>query len=176
MPCARFLGPMLVAVLFVAGCAHLYSENPRHGRRAVREPTAQPQPRVQPRMASRKGSLPWPVRGVLIGTFGSRVDPKYKTITKSPGVEITTVAGTPVTAVDSGTVSFADQFMGFGKMIILDHGSRYHTIYSRLADVRVSVGARVARGDVIATAGDTLHFEFRVGGRSVDPLEWLEPR
>jgi septal ring factor EnvC (AmiA/AmiB activator) len=61
-------------------------------------------------------------------------------------------------------------------MVILDHGRRRHSLYSRLDNISVAVGARVARGDTIGRAGDTLHFEFRVGGRSVDPLEWLKPR
>lgn len=120
--------------------------------------------------------LPWPVRGILVGTFGPRVDPKYKTTTRSQGIDIATVRGVPVTAADSGRVSFADQFMGHGRMVILDHGRRCHSLYSRLGDVRVRVGDKVSRGDTIGLAGDTLHFEFRVGGRSVDPLDWLRPR
>jgi len=40
----------------------------------------------------------------------------------------------------------------------------------------VKVGDKVAKGSTIALSGDTLHFEFRVGGKSVDPLEWLIPR
>jgi septal ring factor EnvC (AmiA/AmiB activator) len=79
-------------------------------------------------------------------------------------------------AVDSGRVSFADEFMGYGRMVILDHGRRCHSLYSRLGDIRTRVGDKVARGETVGTAADTLHFEFRVRGRSVDPLEWLRPR
>jgi len=66
--------------------------------------------------------------------------------------------------------------MGYGRMVILDHGNRVHSIYSRLSEVKVKVGGKVAKGGVIAMSEDTLHFEFRVGGKSVDPLEWLVPR
>jgi len=79
-------------------------------------------------------------------------------------------------AVDSGRVSFADIFLGYGRMIILDHGQRIHSIYSRLGDMKVKVGDVVGKRNVIALAGDTLHFEFRVGGKSVDPLQYLMPR
>ncbi len=158
-------------------CVALLSERPRFSRgRRRTESLAQPlQPRREALPVGR-GELPWPVRGVLVGTFGLRVDPKYKTTTRSQGIDIATVRGTPVTAVDSGRVSFADQFMGHGRMVILDHGRRCHSLYSKLGDIRARVGDKVSRGDTIGLAGDTLHFEFRVGGRSVDPLDWLQPR
>jgi len=97
-------------------------------------------------------------------------------VTKNTGIDIATTEGSPVLAVDSGKVSFADIFMGYGRMVILDHGKRSHSIYSRLSDVKVKVGDKVARGGVIALSGDTLHFEFRVAGKSVDPLDYLVPR
>lgn len=165
-----------VMLLCLSGCAILYSENPRRGRRTEREPIVQPIPPTKRGTAGRKGSLPWPVKGTVVGTYGSRVDPKYKTVTKSPGIDIAAANGAPVTAVDSGKVSFADHFLGYGRMVILDHGGRYHSIYSRLKDIRVSVGAIVKRGEPLGLAADTLHFEFRVGGKSVDPLDWLRPR
>ncbi len=116
------------------------------------------------------------MQGTVVARFGTIVDTKYKTTTKSSGIDIETRGGSPVLAVDSGRVSFADVFMGYGRMIILDHGKRVHSIYSKLGDAKVKVGDRVARGEAIALAGDTLHFEFRVGGRSVDPMEYLAPR
>jgi septal ring factor EnvC (AmiA/AmiB activator) len=124
----------------------------------------------------RKGALPWPAQGQVVTRFGTVVDPKYGTTTKSTGIDIITRNRTPVVAVDSGVVSFADIFMGYGQMVIIDHGGRTHTIYSKLSEVKVKVGAAVAQGATIALSGDTLHFEFRVGGRSVDPLDWLIPR
>ena len=162
----------------LAGCGALYSGSPRYGRHGSPKPVskAPPQPKPRAAVASRKGSLPWPAKGPVIVQFGSVVDPKYKTTTKSPGIEIATTPGSTVSAVDSGRVSYADHFMGYGPMVIIDHGGRYHTVYSRLAEITTSVGAMVQRGAAIATAGDTLHFELRIGARSVDPLDWLAPR
>jgi septal ring factor EnvC (AmiA/AmiB activator) len=168
----------LFALLAASGCASLYSIDPRYRR-------GRPRPKPRPVAAKsahqlaadqRRGVLPWPAQGQVVRQFGTIVDPKYKTATKSSGIDIATKDGSPVLAVDSGIVSFADIFMGYGRMVILDHGKRIHSIYSRLSDVKVKVGANVAKGSTIALSGDTLHFEFRVGGKSVDPLEYLVPR
>jgi septal ring factor EnvC (AmiA/AmiB activator) len=169
-----------LALLVAARCAAFYAGNPRYGRAA-------PQPKPKPRPAAtkpvskrapnaREGTLPWPVQGEVVTQFGSIVDPKYGTVTKSTGIDIATRSGSPVQAVDSGKVSFADIFIGYGRMVILDHGNRCHSIYSELSDVKVKVGAKVAKGSTIALSGDTLHFEYRVNGKSVDPLDWLAPR
>ena len=154
----------------------LYTGDARYSRG---KPQPKPKPRpsaTKPAQDKRRGTLPWPVPGQVVTQFGTIVDPKYKTVTKSSGIDIATKTGSPVLAVDSGKVSFADIFMGYGRMVILDHGKRSHSIYSKLSDVKVKVGAFVAKGGVIALSGDTLHFEFRVGGKSVDPLDYLVPR
>ena len=156
----------------------LYSSGPRYGRSRP-QPKPRPvatKPAPKPVVDKRRGVLPWPAQGLVVTRFGTVVDPKYGTVTKNTGIDIATVSGSPVVAVDSGKVSFADIFMGYGRMVIVDHGKRVHSIYSRLSDVKVKVGATVPKGATIALSGDTLHFEFRVGGKSVDPLEWLAPR
>jgi septal ring factor EnvC (AmiA/AmiB activator) len=172
------LAVTVLAMLVASRCGVLYTGDPRYAR-------GRPRPKPRPVAAKpahqlaadrRRGVLPWPAQGQVIRQFGTIVDPKYKTATKSSGIDIATKGGSPVLAVDSGKVSFADIFMGYGRMIILDHGTRIHSIYSRLSDVKVKVGDNVARGTTIALSGDTLHFEFRVGGRSVDPLAYLVPR
>ncbi len=166
-------------VLGAAGCPVMYTGDPRYARA---KPPPKPRPRAKPVATKpipkpatdkRKGTLPWPAQGPVVTRFGTIVDPKYKTATKSSGIDIETKSGSAVLAVDSGKVSFADMFMGYGRMVIIDHGNRCHSIYSKLSDVKVKVGASVARGGAIALSGDTLHFEFRVGGKSVDPLDWL---
>jgi septal ring factor EnvC (AmiA/AmiB activator) len=167
----------LLALCALAGCSALYTLNPRYGgRHAGTRPLGKPPPKPTHPLTTRRGSLPWPARGPVVRPFGTIVDPKYKTTTRSPGLDILAGPNAPVTAVDSGVVSYADAFMGYGRMVILDHGGRYHSIYSRLEEIKVSVGQAVKRQDTIALSGDTLHFEFRVGGKSVDPLDWLAPR
>jgi septal ring factor EnvC (AmiA/AmiB activator) len=148
-------------MLMVAGCGAFYTSGPRYAR-GKPQPKPGPgaaRPDQKPVVDKRRGVLPWPAQGQVVTRFGTVVDPKYGTVTKSTGIDIATREGSLVLAVDSGKVSFADIFMGYGRMVILDHGKRVHSIYSRLA-----------------LSGDTLHFEFRVGGKSVDPMEWLIPR
>ncbi len=178
------LSLFVLAALLVfgaAGCPVLYTGDPRYARgRPSPKPRPKPKPAAtkpapKPAADGRRGTLPWPAQGPVVTQFGTVVDPKYKTVTKSSGIDIVTRNGGPVLAVDSGKVSFADMFMGYGRMVIIDHGNRCHSIYSKLSDVKVKVGAAAVRGETIALSGDTLHFEFRVGGKSVDPLEWLVP-
>ncbi|MFO7651508.1 MAG: peptidoglycan DD-metalloendopeptidase family protein [bacterium] len=165
----------LLALLASAGCAHLSSQSPRYGRARPRPaasvPAGVPAPKVQAR-----GDLPWPVKGEVIALFGSKADPKYGTRTVNRGIDIKVQWGSTVTAVDSGLVSFADRFMGYGNTVIVEHGGRRHSVYAGLAEVQVRVGERLERGQRIGASADTLHFEFRVSGKSADPLLFLLPR
>ncbi len=167
---------LVIAVFLLAtGCAGLYSSNPRYGHKKT-HPRLRPKPAPVHIADKRKGRLRWPVVGKVTGTYGIKVDPKYGTKTKNLGLDIACAPGSPVKAVAAGRVSFADHFMGYGKTVILDHGERLHSIYSKLEEIKVSVGARVAKGEVIAFAGDVLHFEVRKEGKSEDPGKWLAPR
>ena len=122
-----------------------------------------------------KGNLPWPLRGTVIATFGSQVHPRYKTKTSNLGIDIKAEAGAPVQAVAAGRVSYADQFLGYGNLVIVDHGGGFYTLYADLAEMSARVGAEVAAGTKVGTAGDYLHFEIRKDGKSVNPMDWLRP-
>jgi murein DD-endopeptidase MepM/ murein hydrolase activator NlpD len=116
------------------------------------------------------------VPGSVTAGFGVVLDPKYGTKTKRLGIDIACAAGVPVKAAHPGKVSFSDRFMGYGVTVIVDHGQRLHTIYSRLREVTVSVGRDVQEGQVLGYTTDTLHFQVRMAGQSVDPEQWLRPR
>ncbi len=174
-------GCLLVAVpAFTAGgCGCLYSARPRYSGQKVPSRPGRPKP-VKPRsvpvLDKRQGKLAWPAVGPVVGTFGVVVDPTYGTKTKKLGLDIKTAKGGPVKAVYDGRVSFADRFMGYGRTVIVDHGDRLHSIYSRLSEIRVSVGDEVKKGEAVAFSGDTLHVQIRKGGKSVDPHPWFVPR
>jgi septal ring factor EnvC (AmiA/AmiB activator) len=123
----------------------------------------------------RKGRLPWPLRGTVIASFGSRTHPLYKTKTSNLGIDIKAKPGSQAQAVADGRVSYADQFMGYGNLVILDHSGGYYTLYSNLDEMLVSVGSAVAEGSTVGTAREYLHFEVRKDGRPVDPAAWLAP-
>jgi murein DD-endopeptidase MepM/ murein hydrolase activator NlpD len=69
---------------------------------------------------------------------------------------------------------------GYGNLVTIDHGDGVQTRYGHMAKVFVRAGARVARGEPIATVGTTgnattphLHFEVRRDGRLRNPLAWM---
>lgn len=129
-----------------------------------------------------RGALPWPVAGRVRVPFGPRKHARFDTYTVSNGVEIAAPVETPVLAVEEGVVAFADRFRGYGRMVILDHGGKHHTLYAHLGELDVQAGLRVARGVRLGTVGSSgpegagLYFEVRFQGRPEDPLEWLEHR
>ena len=115
--------------------------------------------------------------------FGKSLHPVYGTAVINNGIDIRAPRGTPIQAVEAGTVQFVDWYGAYGKTVILDHRGGHYSIYSHLEDVRVEKGAKVGRGDMIGTVGDTgsldgpkLHFEIRKGGKAVDPITWLRKR
>ena len=126
-----------------------------------------------------QGDLEWPVSGSVRQRFGRPAGPEGP---PSNGIEIAAAEGTPVNAVHDGEVAFADTFAGFGKLVILDHGSQTFSVYGNLLDISVSRGARIETGRPVGLVGSSvtgaagLHFELRVDGRPVDPLQWLKKR
>lgn len=126
-----------------------------------------------------KGALPWPAPGRVRIAFGRHKHPRFETYTLHNGIEIDAPVDTPVKAVHDGTVAFADQFLGYGLMVILDHGGKNHTLYAHLAEARVKPGQHVAVGDVVGTVGASgvdgpgLYFELRSQGKPQDPQDWL---
>jgi len=126
-----------------------------------------------------KGDLSWPVSGVVRQRFA-----RTSTLTQvaSNGIEITAAEGTPVAAVHDGTVAFADTFSGFGKLVIVDHGSNAFSVYGNLLEISVTPGTPVDTGQTLGQVGQSvmgvpgLHFELRIDGEAVDPLQWLKRR
>ena len=77
-------------------------------------------------------------------------------------------------------VRFAGWFRGYGKIVIVDHGDTFFTVFGHLGEIGVAVGDPVRRGDRLGSAGDTgslagprLYFEIRRGGQALDPAPWL---
>jgi septal ring factor EnvC (AmiA/AmiB activator) len=98
------------------------------------------------------------------------------------GIEIAAAEDTPVRAVHSGSIGFADTFSGFGNLVILDHGGNNYSLYGYLGAISAKQGDRIDGGSEIGRVGTApagmpaLYFEMRIDGRSVDPVQWLKPR
>jgi murein hydrolase activator len=127
------------------------------------------------------GGLDWPVKGKVISRFGKQKHPEYDTYIFKKGIEVQAALGSDVHAVAAAEVVFADWFKGLGLVAILKHGGDYYSVYAHLADIRVKLGDKVARGQVIATLGDSgtstgpsLYFEIRKGSEAIDPLKLLK--
>lgn len=96
------------------------------------------------------------------------------------GIDLSAPEGTPVEATANGRVAFAGVDGGYGRLVEIDHGFGYQTRYAHLSAIRVRVGEKVARGQVIGEVGQTglatapnLHYEVRVRGQAVNPKSYL---
>ena len=124
-----------------------------------------------------RGDLDWPVAAT-----GNRRAPRNGTSPASTGIDITAPEGAAVSAVHEGTVAFAGPFGGFGNLVIVEHGGQNFSLYGNLLEMSVARGDRVDRGQNLGTVGlapagsSELHFELRIDGQSVDPLQWLKKR
>jgi len=131
-------------------------------------------------LPAQKGRLLWPVPGKLRVGFGTSRHGELGTLIESHGFDIEAAAGTPVNAAASGKVIFANSLRGYGNLIIVDHGSKYYTLYAHMARFTKQVGDPVAAAEVIAYSGyegrDAVYFEIRQGGKPLDPGDWLKPR
>ena len=91
------------------------------------------------------------------------------------GVEYDTTPGDLVRAAAAGTVAFAGAVAG-SLYVTLDHGGGVVSTYSYLQRISVRAGAEVAQGQVIAIAGERLHFGVRVDGSYADPARFIGVR
>lgn len=129
------------------------------------------------------GKLDWPVDGTIVYRFGRDTLPSGGII-RWNGVGIAAEVGTPVKAVEAGTVRLVGQFGTYGLTIVVEHGNGYYSVYSHLESAGVKLGASVGRGGVIGTVGGQnsdygphLHFEIRGENQiALDPATWLRKR
>ncbi len=123
----------------------------------------------------------WPVAtGYVSSNFGRRSRPKAGASTYHQGVDIGLGVGTTVRASSGGTVTAAGWQGGYGNVVYIDHGDGRQTRYGHLSRITVSVGEKVSQGERIALSGNTgnstgphLHFELRINGTAVNPLNYI---
>ncbi len=132
-------------------------------------------------LENNRGTLPWPCRGEVVTRFGNIIHPKYNTKTKNNGIDISASYGDNVYAIAPGNVVYADRFMGYGNLVLIDHLDGYYSLYGHLAEILVDVGREVGKGRIIGRIGESgslsgpmLHFELRKDGKPVDPLAYLK--
>ena len=112
--------------------------------------------------------------------YGPRVHPIYKIIKFHSGMDFTAPSGTEIYATGNGVIAYVNSSKrGLGNHIIINHGYGYSTIYAHLDSFNVRSGQKVERGDVIGFVGSTgtsvaphLHYEIKLNGRNVDPVNY----
>lgn len=122
-----------------------------------------------------------PTDGVLSSRFSkARMHPIHHIPLPHEGIDVSASQGTPILAAASGRVVYSGRRNGYGLTVELDHGYGYETLYGHASKLLVRKGQTVKRGDVIALVGSTglstfshLHYEVRVGGRPVNPLQYV---
>jgi murein DD-endopeptidase MepM/ murein hydrolase activator NlpD len=143
---------------------------------AAAEPAAVTQTPQAP--ASDGGTFLWPVRGRVLGVYGSGRDG-----TRNDGINIAAPRGAAVEAADGGVVAYTgNELRGYGNLILVKHTNGWISAYAHCDQILVKRGDKVARGQTIAHVGSTgnvsepqLHFELRRGNHAVDPREFLAP-
>ena len=130
------------------------------------------------------GIMAWPVAksGTYITSgYGSRTHPIQGIIKNHSGIDIGNAGfGAPVIAAESGIVTLAGRYGGYGNCVIINHGNGIATLYGHGQTILTEVGKEVKKGDLIMEVGSTgqstgphLHFEVRINGSPVNPMPYL---
>ena len=121
--------------------------------------------------------------GKINSPFGMRTHPSYGTQEFHQGVDFEAETGDDVYASASGKVTYSGRQKGYGKVVIIDHGRDISSVYAHLSETAVKKGEQVESGQRIGkvgvsgnATGSHLHFELRVSGEAVDPLDYMEIR
>jgi murein DD-endopeptidase MepM/ murein hydrolase activator NlpD len=133
--------------------------------------------RLAPR---RKDTFKLPVNAPMSSRFGYRVHPIFGDTRLHTGLDFAAGAGTPIRAAGPGRVVWAGPRGGYGNLVAIDHGNGLATLYAHQSRIDVTVGQKVATGEVVGLVGSTgfstgqhLHFETRELGTPADPLLYL---
>ena len=121
-----------------------------------------------------------PTNGWFTSKFGYRRSPFTGRLVMHGGLDIAANPGTPVFAPADGVVSFSGFEGGYGKLVSIDHGYGLVTRFGHLSKIYTQVGQKIKRGDMIAAVGNTgrstgphLHYEVRVNGIPVNPMNYI---
>src|SRR5487761_529487 len=139
-------------------------------------PAARAPEAALPAPPPRGGRFIWPVRGRVIGRYGTSASG-----THNDGINIAAPKGAPVRAADAGVVAYAgNELRGYGNLVLIKHAGGWMTAYAHNGSVLVKRGEVVKRGQEIATVGATgivsqppLHFEIRQGSQVLHPGQYL---
>ncbi len=128
-----------------------------------------------------KGKLPWPINGTIVSKFGLEKDAKTGVIIENVGINIAVGNNNEVKSVLDGVISTITYIRGHGKVIIIDHGEGFSTVYAKVDNIKINENDYVQMGTTIATISKEnqgnaeLHFEVWGNQKKLDPQIWLKP-
>ena len=119
----------------------------------------------------------------LTSSFGARKHPVLGRMRMHKGVDYGAGTGTPIMAAGDARVKFVGWKGGYGRVVMLDHGRGYTTLYAHMSQFgKYKVGQRIAQGSVIGYVGSSgmstgphLHYEFQINGVHRNPLSVTMP-
>lgn len=121
-----------------------------------------------------------PAKGWITSRFGYRVSPFSGKTALHAGLDIAAAPGSPVYAPADGVIVFASYDESYGKLITVDYGYGVTTRFGHLSQIYVQAGQRVSKWDVVGAVGNTgrstgphLHYEVRINGTAVDPVNYV---
>ena len=116
--------------------------------------------------------LSWPAKGKVVEEFNEA---------KNKGIDIAGKLGEPIQSAADGKVVYAgNSLRGYGNLVIVKHDNTYLTAYAHNRTLLVKEGENVRKGQRIAEMGDSdanmvkLHFEVRMNGKPVNPMQYLQ--
>jgi murein DD-endopeptidase MepM/ murein hydrolase activator NlpD len=132
------------------------------------------------RSSSRSQGFRWPVAGKINSPFGWRRHPITRKRNFHTGIDIRANTGRIIRAAKSGRVAYSGWMGGYGRVVVINHGNGYSTLYAHCSSLLVRKGHRVSSGQAIArvgssgrTTGPHLHFEVRRNNKPINPLSVL---
>ena len=122
----------------------------------------------------------WPLPSsynTLSSLYGNRIHPITRRPNSHTGIDVPAPSGTHIYAAKSGVVTTSTYNRSYGNYVVVSHSDGTSTLYAHMSSRKVSVGQKVAQGDVIGITGSTghstgphLHFEVTEGGVLINPL------
>jgi murein DD-endopeptidase MepM/ murein hydrolase activator NlpD len=108
-----------------------------------------------------------------------RMHPILKIRKFHKGMDFTAPTGTPIYASGNGKVIRSSRSATYGRVVYIDHGYGYTTIYAHMSKIKAKRGQNVKRGDLIGYVGNTgrsvsahLHYEVRKNGKALNPINF----
>lgn len=121
-----------------------------------------------------------PAAGWITSSFGYRKSPFAGKREFHEGLDIANSLDTQIKATADGRICFTGKIKGYGKLVLINHGHGFKTLYAHMEQVLIKSGDMVKRGEVIAFMGSTgrstgshLHYEVRLNGLPVDPQKYI---